>query len=168
LIDLCGLKHRRVEAALDAALSRGLVSLGEVWLLLERDWMRGRRGVAIMRSYLIPRTGGQAPSDSELELQMRRLVDTYGLPAPQHQYAVALSDVTVHIDLAWPFQRLAIELDSYTWHGDRISFERDRQRDNQLRARGWTVLRFTWAMLRYEPDDVIGLVRDCLDRPQSA
>jgi very-short-patch-repair endonuclease len=63
---------------------------------------------------------------------------------------------------------LAIEVDSYTWHMDRKAFERDRRRDNELRALGWTVFRFTWAMLRFEPERVIDLIRGHLLRPLSS
>jgi very-short-patch-repair endonuclease len=41
---------------------------------------------------------------------------------------------------------------------DRRAFERDRERDNQLRAMGWTVLRFTWAVVRYDPASMVELI----------
>jgi very-short-patch-repair endonuclease len=45
---------------------------------------------------------------------------------------------------------------------DRRAFERDRERDNELRAMGWTVLRFTLAVVRYDPDRMTELIRRCL------
>lgn len=49
------------------------------------------------------------------------------------------------------------------WHMDRAAFERDRQRDNELRALGWSVFRFTWAMIRFDPARVVQLIRQHLD-----
>jgi very-short-patch-repair endonuclease len=31
---------------------------------------------------------------------------------------------------------------------------------------GWTVLRFTWAMLRFEPELVAAMIRECLDQAE--
>jgi len=67
------------------------------------------------------------------------------------------------IDVAFRKQRLAIEIDGWGTHGDRDSFEYDRQRQNDLVAVGWTVLRFTWAMLD-DPEQVAQLVGDMLKR----
>jgi hypothetical protein len=44
VLDLAGNRHPRTEAALDAALRRGMTDVGRLWLLLEQEWMRGRRG----------------------------------------------------------------------------------------------------------------------------
>jgi very-short-patch-repair endonuclease len=58
---------------------------------------------------------------------------------------------------------LAIEVDGYIWHMDREAFEGDRRRDNELRALGWTVFRFTWAMLRYDSARIVQLVQRNLE-----
>lgn len=158
LIDLAGIKHRRVERALDEALRRGLVSLADLWDLVERQWMSGRRGVRVLRRLLIPRTQGRAPSDSDLQVLFSRVVKRWGLPEPEREYRIRLPQGTIHLDAAYPEGRLGIELDGYAWHADRRAFEGDRARDNELRALGWTVLRFTWTMLRYHDDDVARLV----------
>lgn len=159
LLDLCGRKHRRSGRLLDEALRRHLVNVGDLWLYLEQEWMRGRRGVAILRALLVDRTPGQAPSDSMLELELRALIDSYALPAPVHQYPVEIPAATIHIDIAYPDSMLAIEVDGYSFHMDQEAFERDRERDNELRALGWTVLRFTWAMIRFQPHRTIELIR---------
>jgi very-short-patch-repair endonuclease len=81
---------------------------------------------------------------------------------PAKQFEVRLSFGPIHIDFAYPERRLAIECDSYAFHMDRESFERDRRRDAELQARGWTVLRLTWAKLRWDPRFVIELLREHL------
>lgn len=163
ILDLCGKKHRRSERVLDAALRRELTWIGDLWLYLEMEWMRGRRGVAILRDLLATRTPDRAPSDSELELEMRALIDEEHLPPPIHQYTIALPAEDIRVDLAYPNAALVIELDSYSWHLDRGSFERDRYRDNELKALGWTVMRFTWAMLRFDRSRIAELIRRHLE-----
>ena len=160
VLDLAGSRHRKAEWALDFFLRRQLTDIGQVWLLLEQEWMRGRRGVAILRDLLIPRTRDRAPTDSQLEIDMTRLLDSGGLQAPVRQHAVSLPTGTIRLDLSYPDIKLAIEVDSYSWHMDREAFESDRARDNQLRRQGWTVLRITWAMMRFEPEQVLETIRE--------
>lgn len=150
LIDLAGRRDWRVERALDRAIGKNLTSIPNMWLLLEREWMRGRRGVRVMRDLLALRTPQGAPTDSELEVRMLRILRRCGFPAPQQQYPIQLGDQLVHADFAFPEIRLAIETDGYAFHMDGRSFELDRRRDNDLRSTGWDVRRFTWAMLRYD------------------
>jgi hypothetical protein len=159
VLDLGGMRHRRTEGVLDAALRRELTDVGQLWLLLEQEWMRGRRGVAVLRDLLVPRTEGRAPTDSEMEIRLRRLIDESGLPPPVHQFPFEISTGPIRMDLAYPERLIDIEADSLSWHWDREAFERDRRRDNELKALGWIVLRFTWAMIRYDRDYVVATIR---------
>lgn len=164
LLDLAGLKHPRTSRALDEALRRRLTTLGNVWLLYENEWIRGRRGVAILRALLQERTPGQAPTHGDLEALFRDILRDFSLPMPIPQLPVPLGPVAVHVDFAYPDAKLAVECDGFAWHADREAFERDRERDIELQARGWTVLRFTWAKLRYEPGYVADQVRHHLSQ----
>lgn len=47
---------------------------------------------------------------------------------------------------------LAIECESYEWHGDREGFRKDIRRYTLLTASGWLVLRFTWEDVMFRPD----------------
>lgn len=116
-----------------------------------------------MRDLLADRTAGQAPSDSDSELRARRLIAEEGLPSPVGQHPVALPFADIHIDLAYPDIKLAVELDSYSWHLNRKAMEQDRERDNALQMLGWIVLRFTWAMLRFDPGYVRHTIRQSFD-----
>ncbi len=164
LLDLAGTRHPNVEPALDHALRRRLVTLGDMWLIYERDWIRGRRGAAILRDLLAARSPHLAPGDTELEAMMLRLMRRYELPEAFQQHPVVLRDEKIYVDFAYPDRRLAVECDSYAWHMDRRSFERDRERDVELQARGWTVLRFTWAQIKWRPEYVHEQIRKQLDR----
>lgn len=156
VMDLAGMKHPKAEKALDQCLRERLASLDQFWALYEDEWLRGRRGVGILRQLLIERTKGAGPGDSDLESLMWKIVQAFGLPLPTPQHPTRLLDRTVRLDFAYPAELLAIECDGYAWHMDREAFERDRIRDNELQALGWTVLRFTWSRLKWQQKEVAG------------
>lgn len=58
------------------------------------------------------------------------------------------------VDLADERMRVALEADSWTWHGNRLAFERDCRRYNALVAHGWLVLRFTYDDVVRNPAEV--------------
>jgi hypothetical protein len=113
------------------------------------------------------RTDGPG-SRSALELAMKRLLDTRGLPKPEREYRVTLPNgIRIHIDFAYPAAHLAVETDGYAWHSSRQAFERDRERDALLQSMGWRVLRFTWAQIKWRPDYVASTIRTHLTRVSS-
>lgn len=46
--------------------------------------------------------------------------------------------------------RIAVELDGFEFHGNRVAFSYDRLRQNDLQAAGWIVLRFSYDSIRLE------------------
>lgn len=77
---------------------------------------------------------------SEFEAAFDDLCDRYGIPRPLMNTQVAGFEV----DAYWPDLNLVAELDSWRHHGTRAAFERDRERDAELHARGIATLRFTY------------------------
>jgi len=63
------------------------------------------------------------------------------------------------VDLADVDLRLVIEAESFEHHGDRESLRRDCHRYTGLGARRWTVLRFTWEQVMFDPDGVAAALR---------
>jgi very-short-patch-repair endonuclease len=63
------------------------------------------------------------------------------------------------VDIAFPAQRVAIEIDGWAFHSDQAAFQNDRVRQNQLSLLGWQVLRFTWLDLTQHPERVLAQVR---------
>jgi very-short-patch-repair endonuclease len=61
-------------------------------------------------------------------------------------------------DLVDRERRLVIEAESFEFHGRRRALKRDCERYTALVIRGWTVIRFAWEHVMFEPD----YVRDCL------
>jgi very-short-patch-repair endonuclease len=66
------------------------------------------------------------------------------------------------VDAWWPGSRLAVELDSYEYHGTRAAFERDRERDAVLQLEGYRVLRVTDRRLKEQPCDLATTIRALL------
>jgi very-short-patch-repair endonuclease len=58
-------------------------------------------------------------------------------------------------DLVDPRLRVAMEADSFAWHGDRAALDRDAHRYNALVAAGWLVLRFSWEEVMLRPTRVV-------------
>ncbi len=48
------------------------------------------------------------------------------------------------VDCRWAEYRLTVELDSYRHHNSRRSWEKDRHREREARARGDDFRRYTW------------------------
>ncbi len=76
------------------------------------------------------------------------------------QYEISLGEFVVHPDLANPLLSIALEADSYEFHGrHKWDHNRDCIRYNLLVAAGWRVLRFTWEQVMERPDYVIQTIR---------
>ena len=104
-------------------------------------------------------------TDSTLEDDLLRLLERADLPQPILQYEVWDGDRFVaRPDFAYPEQRVAIEADSFTYHGDRQAFDHDRARMNELQAIGWLVLGVTSKHIEEDPQGVEAWVRRALSR----
>jgi hypothetical protein len=83
--------------------------------------------------------GDGALPGSAAEISLVRALTAAGLPPPRRQHWVAAAHARV--DLAYPAERIAIELDSFRWHAGTRPFESDRARGNRIVAAGWHLLR---------------------------
>lgn len=68
------------------------------------------------------------------------------------------------IDVAFPWHRVAIEVDGWARHVDPERFRADRRKGNALVTAGWQLLRCTWHDLTTEPGRVIRDVLTALGR----
>lgn len=100
-------------------------------------------------------------SRSDLEEDFSRLCQSHELLPPEHNVKIGRWEV----DFVWREQRLAVEIDSFTYHRGSIAFQNDRARDLDLRQRGFTVLRFSERQLEEEPARVAADVARALRRP---
>lgn len=121
LIDLAArIAPRYVEEALEAGLRSGVVTAQELEDQLGRS--KGRRGVAILRRYLVLDLQSLARAKSHLEGRFLRFCEEEGLPAPEVNAFLGGYEV----DASWPGTKVIVELDSWSFHRSRAAFERDR------------------------------------------
>jgi len=113
------------------------------------------RGRAALRQAMRPEP---KLTRSEAERLMLALIRKARLPEPETNARVG----TWEVDALWRDAGLVVEFDSYTFHSSRSSFERDRRKDRELQALGYTVLRFTWRELTDEPEAVVAAISRAL------
>jgi very-short-patch-repair endonuclease/predicted transcriptional regulator of viral defense system len=101
-----------------------------------------RKGVTKLRALLDP---NDAPTRSALEDRFLELVTRHGLARPEVNQRVAGYEV----DMLWREARLIVELDGRRYH--RTRFEEDRERDAELIANGYRVIRVTWRRVVESP-----------------
>ena len=87
------------------------------------------------------------PTRSRPEDRFVALTERYGLPEPRINTIVHGYEV----DAYFPEHGLAVEIDSYEFHGGSDQFERDRERDATLLTHGITTIRITEERLDDHP-----------------
>ena len=147
VVDLSG---RMTEEALgrlvDELLRRRLLRMRDLARTAGRlGAARGRRP-AVLRRIVAARLEGFEPGDSGLEARVIRALAAGGLPAPTAQHRVRVRGKRYRVDLAYPDDLIAIEIDSWAYHRWRSSFDGDRARRNDLTILGYRVLQVTDGM----------------------
>ncbi|HUF83315.1 MAG TPA: DUF559 domain-containing protein, partial [Acidimicrobiia bacterium] len=139
-----------------------LLALPSVWQRLEQLGPL-RRGAGRVRRVLESHVPGRPVPESVLETRFQQVLRSAGLPLPIGQHEVrAAGRVLARIDFAYPGIRLAIELDGQAYHYGARAERRDRDRENDLVALQWRVLRFDWKDVTERQEYVIATVRDAL------
>jgi len=97
---------------------------------------------------------------SDLEALFLALVYHHGIPRPEVN--VKLGRWTV--DFLWRAERVVVETDFWSYHRGSVAFEADHARDLDLRAAGYTALRFTDRQIEGEPGRVVADVARALSQ----
>ena len=118
----------------------------------------GRKGRGMLRRLCIQVDPRAVDARSNPEVDFLALCREANLPTP----AVNVLVEGKLVDFLWPKERLIVEVDSYRYHGDRPTFERDSESTVTLMVAGYKVLRPTDRMLEGNPGVVMRLVRDSL------
>jgi len=95
---------------------------------------------------------------SDLEMAFLGFFRRYRLPKPEANVKLGRWEV----DFLWRAQRLVVEADTWLYHRGSVAFEDDHARDLDLRAAGFTVLRFTDKQLESEPARIAADLRRAL------
>jgi len=162
LVDLAATApSAQVRKALNEAERQRCVDLRDIERVLTTTARRNGRGHAATRQALAELAAvGERVTRSELEDRFLALLDARRLPRPLTNHGIE----GMEVDVCWPEQRLAVELDGWDEHSTRQAFQHDRERSNDLTAAGWTLLRFTWADVTRRPDDTAARVARALAR----
>ena len=163
LIDLAGVVRRTVlEGAVSEALRLRLTDVNRLRKRAEALSCPGRRGAPLLRKMLDEWAGSRA-AESALELAFGRLSRQQGLPPGVRQFEVReRGRFVARVDVAYPSEKLAVELDGYRWHGGAGRWRADLARRNLLTKLGWRVVHLTWQDVRSSPEEVAALLRDAL------
>jgi very-short-patch-repair endonuclease len=157
-VDMAGrLDRRQMEHFLVEADRAGHLRWATLAKVLERPG--GRKGIGRLRlvaSRVDPR---MRETRSTTEIDFFALCRDWGLSLPQVNVLVE----GYLVDFHWPGERLIVETDSYSFHSDRIAFERDRKSTVVLSAAGYLVHRFTRQMVEDEPRPIMQLVRRSIE-----
>lgn len=142
-------RPRRNVTLLDGALQRR-VDLKSLWRAHLRN--KGRYGSPAARMLLQAAADGAHSQAERLLIQLLKAAKITGW---KPNYPVA----GYRVDVGFPKQRLALEVDGLAFHSDSEDFHHDRVRQNAIALAGWQVLRFTWLDLTEYPDRVIAEIR---------
>lgn len=142
---------RDVEVALAEARIHRLATDRQITQVITRA--PTRPGAPIIRS-LLEQEDDSGYTRSKAERLLRDLIAKANLERPLFNEPI----LGYVVDAVWPKQRVVVEVDGYAYHHHRAAFERDRRRDQQLIAAGYTVIRVTWIQLRDRPIETIASI----------
>lgn len=159
VVDIAAVVGRtRLDDALDAVMRTNRWDLPDLVDIVVAHARRGRDGCGRLREAVDRRRPKDRVPRSVWSRKVGALLRSGGLAAPRYEHPIELDGTVVaHVDLAYPNARLAIELDSVSWHLDRFQF--DRERWNAVTEAGWRLLVFTWLDFVSHPDDLVRTVR---------
>jgi hypothetical protein len=158
LLDLAWkLRSDQLRRVLARAEDLKLLDLVEIDDVIERN--RGHHGAKRLR-FAVATYERPIWARSEFERRFVGCLVAAGLPRP----ATGWNEVGHEIDVYWPERRFGIELDSFETHGTREAFETDRERDLDFALAGVSTVRITELMFHREPEAVVTLVANLLDR----
>lgn len=152
-LDLCGEEGPR---AIDEALRLGVPLDAMEAALADRG---RRRGNAALRTWLAESRDRPFSFAERAAHSALREGDVTGW---RGNVRLRLPGREVVLDIAFERERLAVEVDGYTFHSSAKAFTHDRLRDADLVAAGWLVLRLPATLAIDEPERFVHLVRRAL------
>lgn len=170
VLDLASvISRKRLDRVIDAVLRDGRLRPSDLYGVLAAHARQGRHGCAVLRSVLDDRLGDDPVPLSEWSRMVQDLLMDAGLARPRLEFRVCdrAGALMAQVDLAYPVDRVAIELDSVRYHLNRQSFVADPRRRNRLTVAGWKVLTFTWDDYINRPSGLCDAVSAACGRPSA-
>jgi hypothetical protein len=164
LSDLAGsVDEERLRRLVSAGVRTGRTDADRLRAVLDRRRrLPGRARLARIVDELSPL---EAVSRGELESLFLRVMTRVGLPPDAMNHPIRdAAGRRREFDAVYLAERLPIELDSRAFHGTLLDWHDDLRRENLVKVDGWRdPLRFSYADLRYRPDEVVEVVRNALE-----
>jgi predicted transcriptional regulator of viral defense system len=155
--------------AVEEARRQELVTWNSLLHTLLAHARQGRHGVSRLREVLASGLQRDGITDTDSELVALTLLLERGFTPPpvlHHQVRAADGRLLAEIDLAFPGQLAAIEIDG-TVHLRPEVKAKDEARDHMLRRMGWTIRRVWCEVPVLEPEQFVAIVRSLLDETRS-
>jgi hypothetical protein len=142
LIDMstrCSLQT--LQSAVDRALTRRILGFDELVDEFQRIGERAGRNLSVMAAVIPKRTSQYEKLESLGEVDILDWIKEVDLPIPVEQFRVPVGpDDTFRPDYAYPDRKIAIEVQSWGWHGGPTQYEKDAQKAITLASMGWIIL----------------------------
>ena len=132
----------RFARAAEDAWNLDLITPEQAGEYLEAHRCRGKDGVAVLEQWVETVGHQDRPAQSGLEQLLIECLVRVGLPNPVRQHPLMVAGTLIHLDIAWPDVKLAVEPGSGWWHGGTLRQRRDHARDRGCSELGWHVVRF--------------------------
>lgn len=165
ILDICAVARPwEAEAALDSALSDGVIDWGDLRRILAAEARRGRNGVGRLRQLMAQRSPNEKAPGSVLATEFLSWMVREGFDRPVAEFRVYLGPGWIFdLDFAYPADKIGFEIDGYRPHRGRMNFDRDRERENLLKVEGWLIIRVTHTLLVHKPDILRATIGRALD-----
>ncbi|GAA4755252.1 type IV toxin-antitoxin system AbiEi family antitoxin domain-containing protein [Gordonia alkaliphila] len=138
---------------LDRVLAQKTVTVPELTRTAERN--ARMHGLRPARDLLASLQEGTESEAERIFVELLRLHRITGW-VQQHRFG------KWRLDVAWPAERVSVEINGWAYHRDSERFERDNAKAAELAAAGWLPLSFTWRQLTEEPETCIARVAAAL------
>ena len=161
VLDLGAVDRPAVSDAVGHLITNRLATLNALETVVIQHSEHGRSGIVALREAVAEWSIDAKPTDSILEQTMLRLIVRHRLPPVEFHPVICGHEVDFRV-IGTP---VILECDGWAYHGlQRSNFERDRQRDADLLAAGWIVLRFTYRAITTRPNDTAERILATLTR----
>lgn len=139
--------------SIDRCLRSRRARLNDLWAAFAAQ--SGRPGNGDRRRVLID---SRDEPWSAAERVGHRILRGHGIVGWKANHDIIVEGNLYWIDIAFLAVKLAVEIDGRLHEDDPEIFQNDRYRQNALVRAGWTVLRFTYAMLVNDPQYVVDAI----------
>lgn len=161
LLDTAAWNRGLESRVLEHFLVSGDLTIRSCWRALFAHARQGRPGITRLRMLLNRWALDNERPESVLEARMLSLCFQHRLPPFEFQSEIG----PFRVDFLWRDERVIVECDGFAFHGStQEAFERDRHRDAQLQALGYTVWRFSFQQITRQSTFVASTLKQAFRR----